>query len=255
MNSTRQPAHHRILPKPKYFTAVALTLLLFMATATPVALGNGPVKLDFPTQSPGIPAYARLELLIPDFDVPNDDDWAAIVFYRNPDCIPSDFDLGQFFHFPGPDGPGAFGCELLIEGSELWANGPEEDPAPVYARSRSAGPDLPVWFVAWPELSALLDNGMVFLDEIEALPSLVRGQAWWFEESLHPNGSAPDPAISLTARGRLETGGRFLLEWHYHASAGEDEVIIELESPGDDTSNGRPPSLICQIHPDLPACS
>ncbi|WP_376697141.1 hypothetical protein [Wenzhouxiangella sp. EGI_FJ10305] len=254
MTSTLQPGNHRILPKPHYFTAVALTLLLFMATAAPLAMGNGPVKLDFPSQSPGIPAYARLELLIPDFDVPHDDDWAAIVFYRNPECVPLDFDLGQFFHFPGPDGPGAFGCQLLIEGSELWTNGPEEDLAPVYARSRSAVPGLPIWFVAWPELSELFDAGTVYIDEIEALPSLIRGQAWWFEESLHPNGSAPDPAISLNARGRLESGGRFLLDWHYHANADEDEVLIELGRP-DHPSNTRPPSVICVIHPYLPACS
>ncbi len=254
MDSTLQPGHHRILPKPKYLTAVALTLLLCMATAAPVAMGNGPVKLDFPSQSPGIPAYARLELLIPDFDVPNDDEWAAIVFYRNPDCVPPDFDLGQFFHFPDLDSPGAFGCELLIEGAELWANGPEEDLAPVYSRSRSAVPDLPIWFVAWRELSELFDAGTVFIDEIEALPSLVRGQAWWFEESLYPNGSAPDPAISLTARGRLESGGHFLLDWHYHANANEDEVLIKLGMPGH-PSNNRPRSLICLMHPYLPGCS
>ncbi|MDZ7789254.1 MAG: hypothetical protein U5L08_01925 [Xanthomonadales bacterium] len=225
-----------------------------MATAAPVAMGNGPVKLDFPSQSPGIPAYARLELLIPDFDVPHDDDWAAIVFYRNPDCVPLDFDLGQFFHFPGPDSPGAFGCELLIEGSELWTNGPEEDLAPVYARSRSAVPGLPIWFVTWTELSELFDAGTVFIDEIEALPSLVRGHAWWFEESLHPNGSAPDPAISLNARGRLESGGRFVLDWHYHANVDEDEVLIELELL-DEPPNTGPPSLICLMHPYLPGCS
>jgi hypothetical protein len=207
-----------------------------------------------PTESPGVPAYARLELLIPDFDVPKNNDWAAIVFYRHPDCIPLDFDLGQFFHIPGPEAPGAFGCRLLIEGFELWANGPEEDMAPFYARTRSAAPDLPIWFVAWPELEALFANGMVFIDEIEALPSLIRGNARWFEESLHPNGSAPDPAISLTARGRLESGGRFFLDWHFHASAGEDEVIIELELPQTDRENG-PPSPICLVHPYLLPCS
>lgn len=233
--------------------------LLVIAVAGPLAAqpgdDTGPVRLDFPTQSPGIPAYARLELLIPDFDVPNDEEWAAIVFYRDPDCIPLDFDLGQFFHTPGPDGPGAFGCQLLVEGFELWASGPPEDVAPVYARTRSAVPALPVWFVSWPELASLLDNGMVFIDEIEALPSLIRGSAWWFEESLHPNGSAPDPAISLNARGRLESGGRFFLEWHYHASAGEDHVDIELELDDDSGGQSNPPHMFCLIHPYLPGCS
>lgn len=254
MNFTLPPDRHRIVPKSVFLPFLALVVLLVLPTAAPVALGNGPVKLEFPTESPGIPAYARLELLIPDFDVPNNDDWAAIVFYRNPDCIPLDFDLGQFFHFPGPEGPGAFGCELLIEGTEFWATGPEEESAPVYVRSRSAVPDLPVWFVAWSELNELFDAGMVYIDEVEALPSLIRGRAFWFEESLHPNGTAPDPAISLAARGQLETGGRFSLEWHYHASADEDIALIELDLSGAENSGDRLPGLICLLHPELPAC-
>lgn len=260
MNPTQWLSSFRILSNPSSLL-LSGAASLFLITAMPVAAqsegDNGPVRLNFPTQSPGIPAYARLELLIPDFDVPSNDDWAAIVFYRNPDCIPLNFDLGQFFHVPGPDGPGAFGCDLLIEGFELWANGPGQDLAPVYARSRSAVPDLPIWFVSWPDLSELFDTGMVFIDQIEALPSLIRGSAWWFEESLHPNGSAPDPGISITARGRLETGGEFSLEWHFHANAGEDEVLIDLELPEEGPASGGPPNpnLICQIHPYLPGCS
>lgn len=257
MELTQRPATYHILAK-RLQLALAGIALLFGAMLTPLAAqpaeGNGPIRLDFPTQSPGIPAYARVELLIPDFDVPNNEDWAAIVFYRNPDCVPPNFDLGQFFQFPGPGGPGAFGCDLLIEGFELWANGPQQDMGPIYVRARNAVPNLPIWFVSWPELSVLFDNGEIFIEQIEDLPSLIRGHAWWFEESLHPNGLAPDPAISLTARGRLETGGRFLLDWHYHASSGEDEVIIDLELPRDERPSDVPPSPMCIARPDLPPC-
>ena len=261
MNTTRLPDHIHILAKRLscvlFGTAVlAMAALTMPALAQPV-FGDPPIKLDFPTESPGIPAYARLELLIPDFDVPNNDDWAAIVFYRDPDCIPLNFDLGQFFHPPGPDGPGAFGCRLLIEGSEFWANGPGQDLAPVYVRSRNAVPNLPVWFVDRTELDELFEQGMVFIDQIEALPSLIQGRAWWFEESLHPNGSAPEPAISLTARGRLETGGLFSLDWHFHANAGEDEVEIklELDQDADPAPPSGPVSLHCLMFPHLPPCN
>jgi hypothetical protein len=44
--------------------------VLAVATLSVSALAQPPLKLDFPSVSPGIPAYARLELLIPDFDVP-----------------------------------------------------------------------------------------------------------------------------------------------------------------------------------------
>jgi hypothetical protein len=54
-----------------------------------------------------------------------------------------------------------------------------------------------VWFVSWPELRSLFDTGSVTMAALEALPSLVRGWAWSFEEQLHPNGIAPDPAITM----------------------------------------------------------
>lgn len=258
MYTTRLPSQARILSKRLIYVLFGAALLGTAALTTPVLaqqnIGDPPVRLDFPSESPGVPAYARLELLIPDFDVPGNDDWAAIVFYRDPDCIPLNFDLGLFFHPPRPDGPGAFGCRLLVEGHEHWVNGPGEDMAPVYVHSRNAVPDLPVWFVDREELDELLAEGMVFIDQIEALPSLIRGHAWWFEESLQPNGSAPDPAISLSARGRLETGGRFILDWHYHASASENEVVIDLEVGQAPSPPGPPISLHCLMFPHLPNC-
>lgn len=221
---------------------------LAWATLSVSALAQSPLKLDFPSVSPGIPAYARLELLIPDFDVPKNKHWAAIVFYRDPDCIPGNFDLGMFFDLPSASGPGAFGCELLIEGHELWANGPGADFGPLYVLSRNSTPNLPVWFVSWRELRALFDTGTVTMAALEALPSLVRGWAWSFEEQLHPNGIAPDPAITMNARGRLEDGGRFELGWHFQASAGLDIVEIKL------TPEPKDKSKACKDGPGKSKC-
>lgn len=190
--------------------------------------GQPAVQLDFPVESPGIPAYARLELLVPNFDVPNNDRWAAIVFYRDPACVPDDFNLGQFFHLPGPGGLGAFTCRLLVEGHEIWENGPGTDLAPIYVRTRNAVPDLPVWFVAWDQLRPILESGQVFIGDIEALPSLVLGSARWFEEALYPNGSAETPGITMRAEGILENGGRFHLGWHFANMGEEDSVSIRL---------------------------
>jgi hypothetical protein len=211
-----------------------MAVATLMATAVTAA---EPVRLEFPSQSPGVPAYARLELLIPGFDVPMTPRWSAIVFYRDPACVPPDFDLGRFFHLPGPGGPGAFGCELLVEGHELWANGPGQDAAPMYAFSRNASPNMPVWFVSTAELLPLLDSGAVTIKQLQALPSLRKGVAWHYSESLYPNGSAPSPGITLRADGRLEAinrgtpGQQFKLRWHYHAARGEDEVVIKFHGP------------------------
>lgn len=221
---------------------------LAVATLSVAALAQTPLKLDFPSASPGIPAYARLELLIPDFDVPRNEQWAAIVFYRDPDCVPENFNLGMFFD-PPVGGPGAFACELLVEGHELWANGPGSDSAPLYVLSRNSTPNLPVWFVAWPELRNLFDTGSVTIGGLAALPSLVRGWAWSFEETLHPNGAAPDPAITMSARGRLEGGGEFELGWHYQASAGLNIVEIEFAA-----EPKRTDPMACNAYPGKPYC-
>jgi hypothetical protein len=232
-------------------------LLLAIGFLLAAPLQAQPVQLDFPSVSPGIPAYARIHI-IPDLDtgnlgnVPRDEQWVALVFYRDPDCIPVSFDLGEFFDFPGPDGPGAFGCQLLIEGMELWANGPDSDMAPMFTRARNAVPDLPIWFFDRAEFDAELENGSVFINDLTALPSLIRARAFWFEEYLNPPGGADDPGLGLRANGRLESGGRFYLEWQFHPSRGEDEALFYMElqdEPPPVPDHPRP--LICVIRPDL----
>ena len=53
-----------------------------------------------------VPFYARFG----ENETFSNGEWTVIVFYRSPDCIPADFNLNQFFHFPGDSGPGAFAC-------------------------------------------------------------------------------------------------------------------------------------------------
>ncbi len=209
-------------------TVFTLSMLPWTALQAQQLPGQPGLQLDFPAQSPGIPAYARLELLVPNFDVPNTRRWAAIVFYRDPACVPPDFDLGQFFHLPGPTGLGAFACPLLVEGHEIWQNGPDTDRAPMYVRTRNAVPNLPIWFVEWNELRPILESGQVFIGDITALPSLVRGSAYWYEEALYPNGTAEIPGITLRSEGTFEGGGKFRLKWHFTDQGAEDEVTIRL---------------------------
>lgn len=206
-------------------------LTAFGAIAQPLP-GQPGAQLDFPVVSPGVPAYARFELLIPDFDLPNDRQWAAFVFYRDPACVPPDFNLGDFFDLPGPAGLGAFACPLLIEGHEIWRPGPGADVAPMYVVSRNAVPELPVWFVRWPELRQAIDDGELTIDELRGLPSRLSAKARWFEERLYPNGGADEPGISLRAEGALEGGGRFELAWDYAGFGAVDQVRIRLLGPG-----------------------
>lgn len=76
----------------------------------------------------GVPAYARIERA-PDGKplVHHDKDWAAIIFYRDPACVPAGFNLLDFL-----DTPGVFNCPMTVVGSSLWKNGPPPvDDAPL----------------------------------------------------------------------------------------------------------------------------
>jgi hypothetical protein len=162
-------------------------------------------RLTFPDQDPGVPVYARATPI--GNQLYTDDGWLAIPFYRQPACIPADFDLLSFYHFPGPGGPGAFGCPLLVTGALMIEAGAPLGTFPKIAISR--GDAVPVWFVRRAEFDAAAADGMVTMGELAALPSLVRGTATSFEETLRPR--AGDHLVVIDAQGRLEDGRRFTL--------------------------------------------
>ena len=173
-----------------------------------------------------VPFYARFG----ENETFGDGEHAVIVFYRPPDCIPVDFNLNQFFHFPGDDGPGAFGCAPpTTTGIETWQNGPEVDPAPLMAEVEGRGA-VPVWFVAAPELEAAMADGVVTIGELAALPSLLTGTATTYSELLYPSQTNAAPSIQFTATGALDDGSPFVVDVSQGAPDVEDHVTIDLSS-------------------------
>ena len=224
-------------------------------------------RLDVPVESPGLPYYTRLSRSGDGWVVPANAEWSAIVIYRDPDCIPTSFDLGNGIDLPGPQGPGPFGCKPFFEGFDLRFSTLDPTLPPDYIFMRNSTHDFPIWFVATQELQPLLDRGFIFIDEIEALPSRVAGRAWQWEEQIVPFGFNPQASIRMTARGSLETGGQFSFFWFYRAdvpdpfdlsSAVELENFFELEAdlPQVETRGpGRSRNVKCIIHPYLPGCN
>lgn len=161
------------------------------------------VRLQVPDDSPGIPAYARVERPF----VHHTDEWAAIVWYRDPDCVPDGFNLLDLF-----DIPGAFACSLTVSGFELWDDGPGIDAAPRLAVSSGAA--VPVWFVPWPDLEAALVDDVLTVSELDTLSPL-KGVATTFREVLSPfvppgmPGGAKVPHLTITASGALPDGRSF----------------------------------------------
>ena len=90
-----------------------LAAILLIVTSGACA-SEGLVSTHWPSAAdPGLPFYARVELLPP--YVFNDGEWAAIIFYREPACVPENFNLIGFF-----DVPGAFFCPHTVQGHSLW---------------------------------------------------------------------------------------------------------------------------------------
>jgi hypothetical protein len=134
----------------------------------------------------------------------------AIPFYRDPACIPADFNLLQFFDLtPDPIyGLRPFGCALSVEGFELWKNGPGLDAGPIHSRLRAIDA-VEIWFVSWPALWLEVQDGQLTIGELGSMPSLRRGTATLFSERLHPY-PAKAPGIALEALGYTDDGARFL---------------------------------------------
>lgn len=206
--ANRQRSRLTRLGTALFLVGVALSLL-------PAGHAAANVNLAFPEETPGPPFYARA--IAP---VPEGVDWVPIVFYRDPNCVPADFNLVSFF-----DIPRSFGCALTVEGFEIWENGPGQDPAPVEVKSSGLG-DVPIWFVGPAELDGALADGIVTIGELSALPSLIMGSAIRFQEVLHPSEAAKHGKLTITAAGSLSDGRTFRL----HVSANQDAILRQVRT-------------------------
>jgi hypothetical protein len=195
--------------------------LAALGLASQAAFAGSPKRSEFPTaENIGPPFYARVEFdgVVHTDVVPNDGEWAAVVFYRGPDCIPETFNLRQFFDLPAFDPvtgfyPGFLVCaeQLNIRGFEVWRTAPLEDPAPMQVRI-FANPEVPVWFVKWGELEPVARGGSLTMRDLKdenLLPSLRKGWASSYSETLHPTDGAVSPALMIVASGVLEDGTSF----------------------------------------------
>jgi hypothetical protein len=189
---------------------ISTCLSLFVLAAFLLCTGtaSAQVRTVIPDEDPGPTFYARIERQSVHTEIaPHTAQWAAIMFYRSPSCVPPDFNLLDLFHIPA-----AFGCSLTIDGFEIWRNGPPPiDFAPMMAMFRGTG-DVPIWFVSWPELQAAAADDVLTITELMAMDSLIVGTADKFHETLHPTGGAINPRIVITAGGILSDGRTFQLQ-------------------------------------------
>lgn len=173
------------------------------STPSLAAMGSeGLTRKSMPDEDPGPPFYARATTILDQLF--HTDGWLAIPFYRPPSCVPEDFNVLQLFDFPGPGGPGAFACPLLMDGFILI-----EPDAPLGTFPRQAiftGDAVPFWFVPWSDFEAEAADGVVTFAELEALDRLT-GTADHYHETLKPREG--DHLIVIEAEGALSDGRAF----------------------------------------------
>lgn len=178
---------------------------LSLLTALAIQWLGGTAHANVRLEATGGPFYARIESGL----IHNDGEWAAIAFYRSPDCVPHDFNLLDFFN------PAAMDCPSFVAGFEIWKNGPSAgDEAPIQSRLNNTGP-MPIFFVSWTELQIAISDGVLTIVELKGLPSLQIGAATFYTETLHPSNGpgggqgAQQTMTSIVASGFLQDGRAF----------------------------------------------
>ncbi len=174
-----------------------LPVLLLLLVIAPAALAL--VRIDDNGQ---VPFYARIER----GGYLHNGRWVSIVFYREPSCVPDDFNMLDFFDYPDGVDNGAFDCQPpTTDNVSIWKNGPEVDPAPLRALFRGLGA-VPVWFVKLDELEAAVADDVLTIGELEGMPSLLVGSARGYREILRPG-----QGIRYNANGTLDDGRTFIV--------------------------------------------
>jgi hypothetical protein len=199
----------------------AAALALGIACATESAYAND--RLEIPGDDPGIPAYAQfgIDPVNGAYFILHDDRWAVIPFYREPDCVPKDFNLVEFL-----DVPACFSCPLTVAGFSLL------DPAGMPLFGRSSGPAeghpfVTIYMVKFDELLAAIADDTLTIVGLQALPSLMIGHADFFEEviglgHMTDDGQYTSCHYELTARGTLENNaGTFSIHFTTGGRAGK----------------------------------
>jgi hypothetical protein len=175
-------------------------LLVVLAVAGSVGTAHPAERVAIPSESPGPPFYMR-------WLGTGDHEWVVNIFYRSPGCVPTDFNLLDFF-----DIPRAFRCPLTVEGFEVrsQAFGP-----PMHSELRGLGA-VPVLFVKRTEFEAAAADGELTLTDLLDLETAVMGSASFYQEVLHPRDGARVVNADYQAAGTLENGRPFRVHIQEH---------------------------------------
>ncbi len=204
------------------FLAMSL-VTVFLLTNPPVSMANVRVEWNTGTGSGGA-FYARIEW---EWTL-HTDEWAAVPFYRDPDCVPEDFNLLDVFDFEN-----ATSCHSYVEGFEIWKNGPwAGDLGPIQVKLKAAEP-MPIYFVPWSVMEAARGDGVLTMPELEVLSGAQVGIATFYTETLHPYMVAQQTMIEIVAKGYMELDNNVQFElkstWIHEDPTTHDKAKIDFK--------------------------
>jgi hypothetical protein len=188
----------------RWISPAWLKLLVTLAVLAPAGMAQTAERVA--QNSADFPFYARIAR----GEIYHDGDWAAIAFYRPPQCIRTDFNLLDFL-----DIPEVFGCnaaEPYVIGFAVLKNDvPIQSRLQLNPNLQRLTPEdqMPIWFVSWTELQTAMEDDNLTIEELVNMDSLLIGTAKSYTETLHPFGFAQQTMISIVASGFLEDGRKF----------------------------------------------
>ena len=214
--------------KRVFLTAGIAALLALPAILT---AQSGPPRFDFWPRSVRWPAseyqappiYAQISYRAGiGWEIYHDSEWAAIPFYRDPACVPPDFNLLDAF-----DAPRAFDCPVTVQGFEIFEKPfpPNNVQPPIKAVYWGLG-DVPIYFVKWPKLQEAVADYRLTMDELKALlksGDAVVGSARYYWVELHPSGGTVEPFIEISAYGLFQDHRQF----RFYVTGGDQTALIK----------------------------
>ncbi len=163
-------------------------ILMAVLTALAVALhapADAGVRLTVPEESPHAPLYA---------DWYGNDEWVAFIFYRDPGCVNTKFNVLEVFDDPET----AFNCPLTVEGFEIYKDRADRVPRQTHFKGIDG---VPIWFISRDDYQDALKDEIITIVELNSLPSLMRGSASFFSDTLHPFGGHKVALRNIEASG------------------------------------------------------
>ena len=165
------------------------------------------VIIKHPEEGPGPPFYSLIQ---PGW-FPMTDDWAAVPWFRDPNCVPPAFNILQFIDPP----PTPFFCTLMISAVEIWnTDPPDPSVGPLNISFKGMGA-VPIYFAHRSEVTAAMQDGVLTVGELQALPSLRVGYADRFsgaQQTGVARGRSGQGKINISAHGRLTDGTPFFFQ-------------------------------------------